>query len=133
MLLCCKRMTSLHHQLSGPSEVIWRWSQLTPLFREQRPYFSHAWSSKLTVTGHCQYPAVCDARLSNRMSLPGSYEISARTPTQLAANEVNERILRLNISRRGVRRQKIDHSDQPETTEGQHADHDTDDIGPDQR
>jgi hypothetical protein len=28
---------------------------------------------------------------------------------------------------------KIDHSDRPETTEGHYADHDTDDIGPDQR
>jgi hypothetical protein len=28
---------------------------------------------------------------------------------------------------------KIDHPDRPETTEGHHADHNTDDIGPDQR
>jgi hypothetical protein len=28
---------------------------------------------------------------------------------------------------------KIDHPDRPETTEGHHADHNTDDIGPHQR
>jgi hypothetical protein len=28
---------------------------------------------------------------------------------------------------------EIDHPDRPETTEGHHADHNTDDIGPDQR
>ena len=28
---------------------------------------------------------------------------------------------------------KVDHPDRPETTEGHHADHKTDDIGPDQR
>jgi hypothetical protein len=28
---------------------------------------------------------------------------------------------------------RIDHSDRPETTEGDHAKHNTDDIGPDQR
>ena len=50
-----------------------------------------------------------------------------------ATNEVDERILRLNIWRWGARRQTIDHSDRLDTTEGHHADHDTDDIGPDQR
>jgi hypothetical protein len=28
---------------------------------------------------------------------------------------------------------KLDHPDRPETIEGRYADHDTDDIGPDQR
>ena len=45
----------------------------------------------------------------------------------------NPRILPLKICHCGVRRHnKIDHPDRPETTEGHHADHYTDDIGPDQ-
>jgi hypothetical protein len=51
----------------------------------------------------------------------------------LGGNEDNKRILRLNIARWGVRRQRIDHSDRPETTEGHYANLNTDDIGPDQR
>ena len=46
----------------------------------------------------------------------------------------NQRILPLKIRHCGVRRHnKIDHPDRPETTEGHHGDHYTDDIGPDQR
>ena len=45
-----------------------------------------------------------------------------------------QRNLPLKIRHCGVRRHnKIDHPDRPETTEGHHGDHYTDDIGPDQR
>jgi len=49
-------------------------------------------------------------RLSNRTSLPEAKEIR-ETPTRVGRQLDHERILRLNISRWGVRRQKIDHSD----------------------
>ena len=45
-----------------------------------------------------------------------------------------QRNLPLKIGNCGVRRpDKIDHPDRPETTEGHHADHNTNDIGSDQR
>jgi hypothetical protein len=46
---------------------------------------------------------------------------------------VNQRILRLKISIAVLDASKIDHSDRPEATEGHHANHNIDDIGPDQR
>ena len=87
----------------------------------------------LTVTGIGSNPTVSDARLSNRTSLFMAHEISGtaaarvgRQRSQLAHSTVEDLALR-------CRRQQIDHPDRPETTEGHYADHNTDDIGPDQR
>ena len=82
----------------------------------------------LPVTRHLRSPPIQQNELAQ-----GRTRFRAEPQLALAANEVNDRILRLNISSWSVRWQKIDHSDRPKTTEGHHADHNTDDIGPDQR
>jgi len=121
------------HRLSDPSEVIWRRSATGSVVQEQRPHFGHASSSKfdgnraLAVTPLFAMPAY-----PTKQACPGHTRFRADPQLALAANEVNDRILRLNISSWSVRWQKIDHSDRPKTTEGHHADHNTDDIGPDQ-
>ena len=86
----------------------------------------------LTVTGHASTPLLAMPPYPTERACPGRTRFRAEPQLASAANEVDERILRLNISRWGARRQKIDHSDRLDTTEGHHADHDTDDIGPDQ-
>ena len=59
---------------------------------------------------------------------------AARKQKHRPPTKSNQRILPLKIRHCGVRRHnKIDHPDRPETTEGHHADHYTDDIGSDQR
>jgi hypothetical protein len=126
-------MTGLYYGSLAHQKSSGEGRHLAPLFREQRPHFGHAGSCRfddnraLPVT-----PPFAIPTYSTERACPGAYEISGRAPTRVA-NEVNKRILRLNISRESVRRQKIDHHDRPETIEGHHADHNTDDIGPDQR
>src|SRR6516165_12241677 len=126
-------MTSLYHQLSGPSEVIWRRPATDSVVQgAAAPISVMPGLLGLTVTGHASTPLFAMPAYPTERACPGRTRFRAESQLASAANEVDERILRLNISRWGARRQKIDHSDRLDTTEGHHAEHDTDDIGPDQ-
>src|SRR6516162_5487887 len=81
-----------------------------------------------SVAPHCFPP-----RISNKTSFFTDYEISDRAAIVWVGSEDDRRIRRLKIRHCGVRCPKTDHPDRSETSEGHHADYNTDDIRPDRR